>query len=246
MQLPARRPLRFRGREAMKLLLFDIDGTLLRAGGAGMRSIERAVRERFGVSGVTDGISADGKTDPMIFREALASFLPAGERLETEVAALTPVYERIMREEMPASAEARLLPGVVELLEALASRRGVTLGLLTGNLESTARVKLARFDLNRYFHFGAFASDDERRDRLPPVAVERAEQHLGRAVGLGRHVLVIGDTPRDVACALANGMTAVGVGAAHYSAQDLAAAGAHLTFEDLSNTAAVLAGFELD
>lgn len=228
----------------MKLLLFDIDGTLLRAG-AGMRAIDRAVLERSGVEGSTAGIRPDGKTDQVIFREALARALPPGSDLEAEVEALGRRYEQLMAEEVAKAANARLMPGVNELLGALAGRHDVALGLLTGNLESTGRLKLARFDLNRFFPFGAFASDDERRERLPPIAVERAERHTGRTIGLGRHVHVIGDTPRDVACALANGATAVGVGAAGYPASDLAAAGAHLVFDSFSDTGAVLAGLGL-
>jgi phosphoglycolate phosphatase len=229
----------------MKLLLFDIDGTLLLSGGAGFRAIDRVLLERFGVAHASRGILPDGKTDPVIFREVLAACgIPGGE-LARAMEVLTVDYERCFREEMPVSPGARLMPGVEELLAALAIRSEVVLGLLTGNLERTARVKLERFGLNRYFRFGAFSSDDEVRERLVPLAVERAERLTGHRIGLGRHVHVIGDTPRDIVCALANGVTAVGVGAARYPARDLAAAGAHVVFESLADTEAVLAGLEL-
>jgi phosphoglycolate phosphatase len=229
----------------MKLLLFDVDGTLLRSGGAGFRAIDRAVRERFGVEHASRGVVPDGKTDPAIFREVLAGLGVAPRDRAVEMEGLTAAYDRLFPEEMAASAGACLMPGVVELLEALAGRVDAVLGLLTGNLERTARVKLDRFGLNRFFPFGAFASDDELRERLVPIAVARAERHTGRAIGPGRHVHVIGDTPRDVACALANGATAVGVGAARYPAEALAAAGAHVVLENLADTRAALVSLGL-
>jgi phosphoglycolate phosphatase-like HAD superfamily hydrolase len=111
---------------------------------------------------------------------------------------------------------------------------------LTGNYERTARIKLERFGLNHHFPFGAFGSDDGDRTRLPPVAVARAETFSGRPIGLGRHVMIIGDTPLDVGCALANGATAVGVATGNYSQSELQEAGAHLVFEDLSETGSVV------
>jgi phosphoglycolate phosphatase-like HAD superfamily hydrolase len=228
----------------MRLLLFDIDGTLMYSGGAGFAAMERALEERFGVRNATRGVVPHGKTDPLILREIFGSFgLPPGDE-QFAIEELAETYERHLIEEMP-TAPARLLPGVKELLMTLDQASDTMLGLLTGNLEPTARIKLERFDLNRHFPFGAFGSDHEERVRLPALAVERAEAIAGAAIGLGRHVHVIGDTPRDVACALDNGATAVAVATGSYSVDDLRAAGAHIVFEDFAATddvAAVLTG----
>ena len=229
-----------------RLLLFDLDSTLMRSGGAGMRAMRRAFEQRFGIAEAGPEIVPDGKTDPNIFREMLAAHGVGRGREQLEIAALSASYETFLREEMPASVGARLMPGVVELLEALQPLEDVALGLLTGNFEITARVKLDRFGLNRFFAFGAFASDHEQRNRLPPVAVARAERHTGAAIGLGPHVIVVGDTPLDVACALEHGATAAGVATGRFSVDELLAAGAHLAVEDLSDTDAVLAALVPD
>lgn len=223
----------------MKLLLFDIDHTLLASGGAGFRAINRAFQELCGVEEATRGIVPDGKTDPMLFEEAIrnAPNLHMGE--DAVLAELTGIYERLLPEEMTAP-PARLMPGVPRLMEALAERSGVLLGLLTGNLETTALAKLRTFDLDRFFSFGAFGSDDRDRLKLPPVAVRRAERLTGEPIGLGPHVVIIGDTQRDVVCALAWGATAVGVATGNTTAAALRDAGAHVVFEDLSDTSAVI------
>ena len=155
---------------------------------------------------------------------------PADGRAFAEVATR---YTYHMRDEMARSENARLMPGVIPLMEMLGRRADVRLGLLTGNFEATARIKLDRFDLNRFFPFGAFGSDDGVRTRLVPIAVERAEAYSGGEIGLGPQVVVIGDTPQDVECALVNGATAIGVAASRYSVEDLIAAGAHHAMDDV-------------
>jgi len=220
----------------MKLLLFDIDGTLMLSGGAGRRAIDRAFLEVHGVRDAFGKIVPDGNTDPAIFREIFANH---GLELHDEASAFAEVairYAFYMRDEMARSEHARLMPGVTPLLELLGQRSDIHLGLLTGNFETTARIKLARFGLNDLFPIGAFGSDNGIRTRLVPIAVARAEAHLGRSIGLGPQVAVIGDTPQDVECALAHGATAIGVAASRYSVEDLEAAGAHHalpTLEDI-------------
>lgn len=217
----------------MRLVLFDVDGTLLRTGGAGRRTLDRIFLEMLGVREAFSVIRPDGMTDPVIFRDMLRL---NGIRVDDEdgvVAEIRRRYETEFLDEL-VSSPAALMPGARLLVEALAARPDVVLGLLTGNLERTGRAKVEHLGLGRYFPFGAFSSDHEERDRLPPVAVARAEAHLGRPIGLGRHVVIVGDTPRDVACALAHGCTAVGVGQARYSEAELAAAGAHRTLPDLA------------
>jgi len=220
----------------MKLLLFDIDGTLMLSGGAGRRAIDRTFHEIHGIEHAFGNIVPDGNTDPSIFREIFANH---GLELHDETSAFAEVATRYafhMKDEMARSEHARLMPGVNPLLELLGQRTDLHLGLLTGNFETTARIKLDRFGLNDLFPIGAFGSDDGIRARLVPIAVARAEAHLCRTIGLGPQVVVIGDTPQDVECALAHGATAIGVAASRYSVADLEAAGAHHalpTLEDI-------------
>jgi phosphoglycolate phosphatase-like HAD superfamily hydrolase len=222
----------------MKLILFDIDGTLMLSGGAGFKAMDRAFEKLYGIPGATEGVVPDGKTDPLILREIITRHELAHGREQEALGELQTLYEPLMAEEM-ATSPARMMVGVRELLEALCDSDGA-IGLLTGNFERTARIKLDRFGLNRHFPFGAFGSDSEDRTRLPAVAVSRAEAHLGTSVGLGPHVLVIGDTPRDVECALVNGATPVGVATGRYSSEQLHDAGAHTVFEDFSDTRVVV------
>ena len=234
----------------MKLRLFDLDGTLILSGGAARRAIDRAFLELHGIVGAFGPIVPDGKTDPLIFREI---FVNHDIRVADEASAFRDLAERYAHHlplEMENSDQAHLMPGAVELLDHLAALDGVALGLLTGNFEATARIKLAHFELNDFFPFGAFGSDNGDRERLVPMAVERAEAHLGRSIGLGPHVVVIGDTPRDVECALVHGATAIGVAASRYSTHDLEAAGAHAVLPSLEDipafiNAADIQSFEL-
>ncbi len=187
------------------------------------------------VQGNADDRVPDGNTDPNIFREIISNHR-LGLRDDTaNFVELTQRYAHHLKEEMRLSEQAFLMPGVGPLLKLLHKREDLALGLLTGNFETTARIKLDRFDLNRFFPFGAFGSDHALRERLVPIAVERAEAALGRPIGLGRHVVVIGDTPRDVECALAHGATAIGVAASHYSVDELSSAGAHTAMSSLED-----------
>ena len=228
----------------MKLLLFDIDGTLMLSGGAGRRAIDRTFFEAYGIDNAFGDVVPDGNTDPMIFREIIRNHDVTLRDGSAELAGLIRRYTDHMADEMGSSEGARLMPGVIPLLEHLDGIDELALGLLTGNFETTARIKLGRFELNRFFGFGAFSSDDPVRNRLVPVAVDRAEVHLGRPIGIGRHVFVIGDTPRDVECALANGATAIGVAASNYTVGDLERAGAHVALPTLEDITAFLAAID--
>ena len=224
----------------MKILLFDIDGTLMLSGGAGRRAIDRAFFDLYGITDAFGSVVPDGNTDPKIFSEIMANHRLVVADRTAAFAALAERYAEHMRDEMRRSANARLMPGVPRLLELLAERADLGMGLLTGNFETTARIKLDRFGLNPFFPFGAFSSDHAEREALVPIAVERAEAHFGTPIGLGRHVVVIGDTPADVGCALARNATAVGVAASRYSVRDLESAGAHVALPSLEDPAAFL------
>src|SRR5688500_165014 len=218
-----------------KLILFDIDGTLVLTGGAGIRAMNRAGEEILGVLNLLDGIPCAGRTDWIILHDALTK---TGHELDEDLfGRIRDAHIRYLAEEIehPGDGVKDVMPGVRELLPALRSRDDVTLGLLTGNFEEAARIKLDHFDLWEYFRCGAFGDDAADRNALVPFAVDRA-----RACGLGDFaygdVIVIGDTPSDVACARAVGAVPVAVATGTYSLDALRKTGAPIVLEDLSDT----------
>ncbi|HEX4633399.1 MAG TPA: haloacid dehalogenase-like hydrolase [Gemmatimonadales bacterium] len=233
----------------MLLLLFDIDGTLLNTDGAGRRAIHRALIDRAGTPGVLPGYRLDGKTDPQIVRELLAQGghpSPEDRSLIEEICA---AYVANLGAELERPGYVtRALPGVPELLEALAPREkagAVLVGLLTGNVVGGAELKLKAAGIGfERFTVGAFGLDGHHRPDLPPVALARASEHLGRPVR-GADTWIIGDTPADVACGRPVGARALAVATGSYRVPDLAATGAELVFPDLSDTSRVLEGLGL-
>jgi phosphoglycolate phosphatase-like HAD superfamily hydrolase len=222
-----------------KLVLFDIDGTLVLTGGAGLRAMNRALEEAFGRTNALDGIPVAGRTDWAILADAVRRF---GRSLDgATLADLEARYVANLAEEIhhPGHGRKGVMPGIPEILEALDRRDDIVVGLLTGNFEGGAQVKLGYFDLWRYFQFGAFGGDAADRNALVPFAVERA-----RSCGLPEiadsDVIVVGDTPHDVLCAHAAGAVAVGVATGSSSVEDLRAAGAEHVFPDFSDAAAFL------
>ena len=225
---------------AVRLVLFDIDGTILLSDGAGRRAIHRALLEVFGGTGPADH-RFDGKTDPQIVRELMRHEGHDDDQIDSRMERLLELYVTCLTEELADPRhEPQVLPGVVALLDALHARDDVVLGLLTGNLLEGAQVKLAGVGIDPdLFVVGAFGSDHENRPELPAIALSRANERLGLALA-GRDVVVIGDTPADVTCGRAIGARAIGVATGHYSTDDLAGHGAVATFRDLSDTAAVV------
>jgi phosphoglycolate phosphatase-like HAD superfamily hydrolase len=222
-----------------KLLLFDVDGTLLLSGYAGMRAMEKVFMRLYNLPEAFLGVVPDGKVDPAIWREIIAHRgLDVGD-LEPAIANLNEKYIEQLAKEMP-TAPAKIMPGVVNLLNALRAREDVQLALLTGNLEPGARIKCGRFELNSYFPFGAFGSDNEIRAELVKIAVKRAEEYMGKAIPMDENVFVIGDTPKDVECGKANGVTTVGVATANYTVPQLLETGADFVFDDFSDTEEVV------
>ncbi|HEX4683928.1 MAG TPA: haloacid dehalogenase-like hydrolase [Gemmatimonadaceae bacterium] len=223
----------------MKLVLFDIDGTIMAGGGAGKRAVTRALVEVFGTSGPTDH-RFDGKTDPQIVRELMRLEGHGDPHIDERMPRLLERYLEYLHDELQRPPHARLLPGIRELLDALEPRSDVVLGLLTGNLAAGARAKLAAVGLNPdRFRVGAYGSDHEVRGELPTVAQRRARDELGLDVP-GRDVVVIGDTPNDLECGRRIGARAIGVATGHYTVDQLLAHAPAAVFPDLSDTAAVV------
>jgi phosphoglycolate phosphatase-like HAD superfamily hydrolase len=224
----------------VKLVLFDIDGTLLWSNGAGRRAMESALVAIFGAAG-RPSYRYDGKTDRQIVRELMRELGHADDHIDDRMAAVLGHYlERLELELAAPTTRIRLMDGVRELLGALLPRSDRVSGLLTGNVEPGARRKLVAAGLDdACFVIGAFGSDHEERSELPAVALSRAREHLRMEVEPASMV-IIGDTPSDILCGRHLGARAIAVATGHYSAAELARYGPTAVFDDLRDTAAVL------
>jgi phosphoglycolate phosphatase len=190
-----------------RFVLFDIDGTLIDPAGAGRRSVTQAFNTVLSISDAFAGIAMDGKTDIQIIKEGLSAHgLPAGERI---IFLIVSEYVKNLKKEIKKKTK-HLMPGVRELLNALHETDGCWLGLLTGNIQQGARIKLGAFSLNGYFPVGAFGDDHEDRNRLLPVAIENLKKSKGITIDF-RDCIVVGDTPLDVQCAKPYGATSIAV-----------------------------------
>ncbi len=204
----------------MPVLLFDIDGTLLQSHGVGRRSVTAAVEALAGDTFDFSDIAFSGKTDRQIFREVLEAAQRCGLDVSPDQAdRFGEIYRREMETNLP-EATVEGLPGAVALVRRLAETEA-EMGMLTGNLEPLAYLKIEQVGLGRAeLPFGAFGNDDADRNALPAVAARRASERYGREVTPDQ-LVIIGDTPRDIACARAVGATAVAVATGRYSADDL-------------------------
>jgi phosphoglycolate phosphatase len=219
-----------------KLVLFDVDGTLVNAQGAGARAFRRAMIEVYGETGPIDEYDFHGRTDPQIARELLSLAGLQDEAIERRLSDLWTVYLRELTVELDRSdSEVRVLDGVAALLDALHATGEHLVALLTGNIEPGARLKLAAAGLWHRFDFGAYGSDHERRDHLPAVAVRRARERAGVDFR-GRDIVIVGDTPFDVSCGRSLGVWAVAVATGKHTPRELEAVGADVVLHDLSDT----------
>ncbi|HEY5062779.1 MAG TPA: haloacid dehalogenase-like hydrolase [Gemmatimonadaceae bacterium] len=228
----------------MKLILFDIDGTILLTDGAGRRALHRALLEVFGATGPHDH-RFDGKTDPQIVRELMRIAGHTDVHIDERMARLLERYVECLHEELrAASAAVTVMPGIRALLHELRARHDMVLALLTGNLAGGAVAKLnaARIDPAQ-FRIGAYGSDHESRAELPAVAQRRARDELGLTID-GANVVVIGDTPSDLNCGKGIGARAIGVATGHYSVEELRQHNPAAVFRDLSSTADVMAAID--
>jgi phosphoglycolate phosphatase-like HAD superfamily hydrolase len=223
----------------MKLILFDIDGTLIDSGGAGTRAMDTAFEELFSVRSAFKEIRMDGKTDPQIINEGLRLHGVAGPN--GAVPEFYSIYLRHLRNNIYGGGHIK--KGVREALDALCSRDNYVMGLLTGNIEEGARIKLERFGLDSYFSLGVFGSDDEDRNRLLPLAIDKLYGKTMQRVAYSDCV-VIGDTPRDIECSKPYGALAIAVATGSYPSSVLAEAGADVVLDDLSDTDSLMSILE--
>jgi phosphoglycolate phosphatase len=217
----------------VKLLLFDIDQTLINTGGAGLRALDRACRNLFRLENAMDGISPHGKTDPAIVREIFRVKLGTKTPDNREITSVLEAYISFLKDEVHTSPTYRVLPGIAALLTELLGREDILLGLATGNVELGARIKLDRGSLNRYFSFGGFGSDAEDRTELVRMAAEKASHKNGGSLSPS-DVFVIGDTPLDIDAGNRCGFKTVGVATGSYSVDQLLASGATFAVQDLA------------
>jgi phosphoglycolate phosphatase-like HAD superfamily hydrolase len=222
----------------MKLVLFDIDGTLLTSGFAGVDAMRMAFADLHQIADGFAGISMSGKTDRAILEEALMQ-----HRLLVEEAVHVAFYDQyihyLRRTLYEPERPQRLMPGLPQLLDVLAGHPDVILGLLTGNYAIAAQLKLEAFGIWQYFRVGAYGSDAADRNALVPIAQERTRTLLGYDVPAQR-IFVIGDTPRDIACARAHNAWAIAVATGNYPLDVLQAHQPDYCFTDLSDIPAVL------
>jgi phosphoglycolate phosphatase-like HAD superfamily hydrolase len=226
-----------------RLVLFDIDGTLLSAGRAARDSVLAALERVYGWKADPDAprrgrYDFSGKTDPQIVRELISEEVGA-KRCEADLARALALYLEELRARLTPDAVV-VKPGIAELLARLRAEPRVQLALLTGNLEVGARLKLAPPGFNDYFPFGAFGSDSANRYELPPVAIERAKRHGGRDYG-GKSVVIVGDSVHDVACGRPQGVRSVAVATGPTPSDVLAAVKPDALLSDFSDVDAAFA-----
>jgi len=228
----------------MRLILFDVDGTLLSARGAGRRALKRAFERVFGTAGGFDQYDLRGKTDTRIVFEVLEGAGLPRDRVKERLDEFFEEYARGLVAEIGDGRDVVTLPGIAPLVHRLGQADGLLLGLLTGNIEEGARIKLAPTGLWPYFLVGAFGSDHPDRRRLPSLAARRAQARVGHAFR-PEEVLVVGDTPLDIECARAFGAVAVAVATGQHTREELLAEGPDLFFDDFADVeraAALLSG----
>jgi len=220
------------------VLLFDIDGTLVTTGGVGRRALERVFAELYGSANALAHLRLDGMTDRAIVRSGLTAVgAPSGAE---EIDRVLTAYVEILEDEVRRADPARyyLHRGMERALDRVAARREVALGLGTGNIQEGARVKLERVGVYDRFRFGGFGSDHEERVELIRRGAERGAALLGAPLEECR-VVIVGDTPKDVAAAKGIGAECVGVGTGSFTPEQLIAAGADAAFKDLGEPGAI-------
>ena len=219
-----------------RLLLFDIDGTLIHSGGAGVHALKLTLAERFNIADDLHDIEIAGMTDSGIVVSILKKHKIPGTN--ENVSAFLDSYLHFLSFELPLR-EGKLLPGVLELLEKLKSRPHLVLALLTGNVSRGAQLKLEHYGVWHFFEFGAFADDHQDRNRLGPFARARAKEKHGREFSAAA-IDVIGDTPRDIACGKAFGARTIAVATGTWNREQLAEYEPDFLIDDLSDVEGII------
>ena len=223
----------------MKLLLFDIDGTLLLSKGSGRRAMQKTVRILTGKEDVhINGVDFSGRTDPQIIRDVFITNGIDEQEIDGRMPEALKVYAQSF-EDAFSKDMFYALPGVHVLIETLHEHPDFQLALLTGNIEPMSHLKLRAIGLEDYFSFGAFGSDHADRYQLPRIAVQRAYTHTGRQFE-GKNIVIIGDTKHDILCGRDLNVFSIAVSTGHYNADDLQAYNPDALLEDLSDTAGFL------
>jgi phosphoglycolate phosphatase len=222
----------------MRLVLFDIDGTLLSDGGAAREAFRDALAHVYGYAGDLGRYDFSGRTDPQIAHMVLRDAGVSADDVERAMPRLWEHYLAGLARNATAE-RVRVLPGIHALVEALASHEGVVLALLTGNIEPGARLKLGGGALNTFFPFGAFGSDSADRNALPPIAVRRASEATGHRFD-GEEVVIIGDSIYDVRCGVPYGATTIAVASGKTPAEMLRAEHPRHFFESAEDLDAMM------
>jgi phosphoglycolate phosphatase len=228
--------LRARKAALKKVILFDIDGTLIDSGEAGSKALDKTFADLFFIPNAFARVSCAGKTDIQIIKEGLLVHDLAHR--DGTIPAIVKTYIRHLQNEV-FNKRRRLMPAVIELLESLKQSGNYPLGLLTGNVREAAWLKLKPFGLYGYFSFGAYGDDSEDRNELLPVAMARFAEATGMSARY-HDVVVIGDTPMDIQCSKPYGAVSIGVSTGPYSYDSLVKAGADYVLKDLTSAMSII------
>ena len=220
-----------------RLVLFDIDGTLVTDDGAAREAFAAGLAEVYGFHGDVRRYDFSGRTDPQIARMILTDAGWSETDVDSRLPSLWSHYLCGLARNAPG--RVRALPGVVALLEAVLADERSTLALLTGNIEPGARLKLGAVGLNDFFPFGAFGNDSPRREDLPPIAVERAAAASGHAFR-GADVVIIGDSIYDVRCGVPHGATTIAIASGKTPGEKLRSENPDYFFESAGNLEGIL------
>jgi len=217
-----------------KIVLFDIDGTIILTRGAGRRVLEEAINHVFGRTLDASSIRFSGKTDPQIVREILeANEIAEPELSEARTAILQRYADNFSIEELLPTLE--VLPGVKELIDLLSRNPSIKIGLLTGNLEETSWLKIDAAEIDRaFFEIGGYGSDSEDRYSIPAIVLEKARKHFKEDFS-GDQLIIIGDTEHDIKCGRSVEAKSIGVATGHYTLEDLQSHHPDLAYSDLSD-----------
>lgn len=222
-----------------RLVLFDIDETMISSDGAGRRAIGKALSDMFGTDMKKISVSMSGKTDPQILTEILKATDMTDAQIEANIDSILEIYISLLQDEIDKSLSYIIHTGVLELLDALENGDNFFLGLLTGNIEIGARMKLERFNLNKYFPIGAYGSDSANRMDLPEIATGRGKHHFSIDFK-PEEVTIIGDSIYDVMCAKGFGAKSLAVNTGVTDKQSLLKEEPDFFFDDLSHTEAII------